>query len=150
MKPYIVQAITDQNGGLVETFGPQTIRRAVSPATARTMARIMQTVIAKGGTGINAALEGYSAGGKTGTAQKIDEQGEYTNEKYTASFVGFAPAEKPKVAILVVIDEPSKGHYGGVVAAPAFRKIANKTLNYLNIPPENKTDKLTASFENEA
>jgi cell division protein FtsI (penicillin-binding protein 3) len=150
MKPYIVQAITDQNGGLVETFGPQTIRRAVSPATARTMARIMQTVIAKGGTGINAALEGYSAGGKTGTAQKIDEQGEYTNEKYTASFVGFAPAEKPKVAILVVIDEPSKGHYGGVVAAPAFRKIANKTLNYLNIPPENKTDKLTASLENEA
>ena len=150
MKPYIVQAITDQNGVPVETFGPQTIRRAVSPATAKTMARIMQTVIAKGGTGVNAALEGYSAGGKTGTAQKIDEQGEYTKGKYMASFVGFAPAEKPKVAILVVIDEPSKEHYGGIVAAPAFRKIANKTLNYLNIPPEHKTDKLTASLENEA
>ena len=149
MKPYIVQAITDQNGGLVETFGPKTIRRAVSSTTAKTINRIMQTVIAKGGTGVNAALEGYSAGGKTGTAQKIDEQGEYTKGNYTASFVGFAPAEKPKVAILVVIDEPSKEHYGGIVAAPAFRKIANKTLNYLNIPPENKTDKLTASLENE-
>jgi len=99
----------------------------------------MQTVIAKGGTGVNAALEGYSAGGKTGTAQKIDEQGEYGNGKYTASFVGFAPAEKPKVAILVVIDEPSKQHYGGIVAA-----------DYLNIQPESKTDKLTASLENEA
>jgi cell division protein FtsI (penicillin-binding protein 3) len=114
------------------------------------MARIMQSVIAKGGTGVNAALEGYSAGGKTGTAQKIDEQGEYTEGKYTASFVGFAPAEKPEVAILVVIDEPSKEYYGGIVAAPAFRKIANKTLNYLNIPPKNKTDKLTAFLENEA
>lgn len=150
MKPYIVQAITDQNGGLVETFGPKVIRRAVSSTTARTINRIMRTVIAKGGTGVNAALEGYSAAGKTGTAQKIDEQGEYTKGKYTASFVGFAPAEKPEVAILVVIDEPSKGYYGGIVAAPAFRKIANKTLNYLNIPPGNKTDKLTTFLENEA
>lgn len=150
MKPYIVQAITDQNGGLVETFGPKVIRRAVSSTTARTIARIMRTVIAKGGTGVHAALEGYSAGGKTGTAQKIDEKGEYTKGKYMASFVGFAPAEKPEVAILIIVDEPSKEHYGGIVAAPAFRKIANKTLNYLNIPPENKTDKLTASLENEA
>ena len=150
MKPYIVQAITDQNGVPVETFGPKTIRRAVSATTAKTINRIMQTVIAKGGTGVNAALERYSAAGKTGTAQKIDEQGEYTKGKYTASFVGFAPAEKPKVAILVVIDEPPREHYGGIVAAPAFRKIANKTLDYMNIPSETKTDKLTASLENEA
>ncbi|MEE8431456.1 MAG: penicillin-binding protein 2 [Candidatus Desulfatibia sp.] len=150
MKPYIVQAVTDRNGGLIATFGPQTIRRAVSATTASAIARIMQTVIAKGGTGIKAALEGYSAGGKTGTAQKIDENGEYAKGKYMASFVGFAPAEKPEVAILVVIDEPREKYYGGVVAAPAFRKIAHKTLNYMGIPPENKTDKLTASLENEA
>jgi cell division protein FtsI (penicillin-binding protein 3) len=106
----------------------------------------MQAVTASGGTGINAALDGYSACGKTGTAQKIDKKGEYAKEKYTASFVGFAPAENPRVTILVVIDEPLKEHYGGIVAAPAFKKIAQKTLNYFNIPPTSKTDRLIASM----
>jgi len=150
MKPHIIQAITGQNGRLIESFGPQKVRRVVSSTTAATINRIMQTVIAAGGTGVNAALTGYSVCGKTGTAQKINEKGEYGEGKYTASFVGFAPAERPEVAILVVIDEPVKEHYGGVVAAPAFRKIAQKALNYLNIPPAKKTDKLFVSLENEA
>ncbi|MBL7178707.1 MAG: penicillin-binding protein 2 [Pseudomonadota bacterium] len=150
MKPFIVQAITDENGRLIQTFGPQKIRRAVSSATARTITQIMRTVTKEGGTGVQAALEGYSACGKTGTAQKIDENGEYAKGKFIASFVGFAPAEKPAVVILVVIDEPRKEHYGGVVAAPAFREIAHKTLNYLNIPPKSKTDRLTAAIDSEA
>lgn len=150
MKPYIVQAITDENGRLIQTFGPQKIRRAVSSATVETIIQILQTVTQEGGTGVSAALEGYSACGKTGTAQKIEENGEYSNGKYIGSFVGFAPAEKPAVVILVVIDEPRKAHYGGVVAAPAFREIAHKTLNYLNIPPKNKTDRLTAAINSEA
>jgi len=71
MKPYIVQAITDQNGQLIKSFGPRKAKRVISEKTARTLAMIMKTVIAEGGTGVNAALEGYSVCGKTGTAQKI-------------------------------------------------------------------------------
>jgi len=150
MKPYVVQAITDPNGRLIESFGPQKARRVISPATAETINRIMRTVIAAGGTGVKAALEGYTVCGKTGTAQKIDEKGQYGKEKYTASFLGFAPAERPAVAVLVVIDEPTKEHYGGIVAAPAFRKIVHKALNNLNIPPNKETDRLFVSLGREA
>ncbi len=136
MKPYIVQAITDPNGRLVKSFGPRKIRRAVSEKTATTLSRIMQTVVTDGGTGVMAAVDGYSICGKTGTAQKINEKGEYTEGKYISSFVGFAPAEAPEVAILVIIDEPQQKYYGGIIAAPVFRKIAHKTLSYMNIPPK--------------
>jgi cell division protein FtsI (penicillin-binding protein 3) len=146
MKPYVVQAITDHNGRLIESFGPRRIRKVISEKTAETLSRIMQTVITEGGTGVNAALEGYSVCGKTGTAQKIDENGRYSYEKYVASFVGFAPAENPKIAVLVVVDEPEKQHYGSIVAAPAFKAIAQKTLDYMHIAPKRKTDKLMVSL----
>jgi len=111
---------------------------------------MMMTVIEDGGTGTNARLSGYTACGKTGTSQKTNRRGEYTNENYIGSFVGFAPVENPKVAILVVIDEPKKNYYGGLVAAPAFKKIAEATLNYMNVPPNNTSDKLTIAHKNEA
>ncbi len=150
MKPYIVQAITDQNGRLLKSFEPRIVRRVVSEKTARTLVRIMQTVITKGGTGVKAAIEGYSVSGKTGTAQKIDEKGEYSDGKFLSSFVGFAPAEKSEIVILVVIDEPQDQHYGSIVAAPVFRKIAHKILTYMNIPPKSKTNRLIVSLGNEA
>ncbi len=146
MRPYAVQAITDHYGRLIRSFGPKRIRRAISEKTAGTLTRIMQTVITDGGTGVNAALDGYSVCGKTGTAQKIDENGRYSNEKYVASFVGFAPVENPKIAVLVVVDEPQKEHYGSSVAAPAFKTIAQKTLDYMNIAPKRPTDKLMVSL----
>ena len=146
MRPYVVQAITDHNGRLIKSFGPRKIRRAISEKTAGTLSRIMQTVITEGGTGVNAALEGYSVCGKTGTAQKIDENGGYSYEKYVASFVGFAPMENPKIAVLVVVDEPQKQHYGSIVAAPAFKAIAQETLDYMHIAPKGKTDKLMVSL----
>ncbi|MBW2603159.1 MAG: penicillin-binding protein 2 [Deltaproteobacteria bacterium] len=146
MKPYVVQAITDHNGRLIESFGPRKIRRVISEKTAGTVSRIMQTVITEGGTGVNAALEGYSVGGKTGTAQKIDENGRYSYEKYVASFVGFAPVENPQIAVLVVVDEPETQHYGSIVAAPAFKAITQKTLDYMHIAPKRKTDKLMVSM----
>ena len=149
MKPYIVQAITDQNGRLLKSFEPRIVRRVVSEKTARTLVRIMQTVITKGGTGVKAAIEGYTVCGKTGTAQKIDEKGEYSDGKFISSFVGFAPAEKSEVVILVVIDEPQDQHYGSIVAAPVFRKIAHKILSYMNIPPKSKTNRLIVSLGNE-
>jgi len=148
MRPYIVSAITDHNGRIVKRTGPKIVRRVVSEETSATIRRIMATVVAEGGTGINAALEGYTVSGKTGTAQKIDDTGRYAKGKFVSSFVGFAPSEKPKIVILVVVDEPQGEHYGGIVAAPAFRKIAHETLNYLNVPPENE-DELQVSIEEE-
>ena len=109
----------------------------------------MKTVITEGGTGVNAALDGYSVSGKTGTAQKIDDSGKYARGKYVSSFLGFAPADEPKVVILVVVDEPKGDHYGGIVAAPAFKKIAHETLNYLNISPVMEQEKLRVSIETE-
>jgi cell division protein FtsI (penicillin-binding protein 3) len=150
MTPYVVQAITDNNGRLIKSFAPSKGRRVISEKTARTLTRIMQTVTTEGGTGVNAALEGYSVCGKTGTAQKIGKNGGYENGKYVSSFVGFVPSEHPKVAILVVIDEPKGQHYGGTVAAPAFKNIAQKTLAYMNISPKSKTDGLMVSLGSKA
>ena len=146
MKPYVVQAITDQNGRLLKSFGPRQGKRVISEKTAKTLTRIMQTVTTEGGTGVNAALSGHSVCGKTGTAQKIGKNGGYANGKYLSSFVGFVPSEHPKIAILVVIDEPKGQHYGGIVAAPGFRNIAQKTLAYMNISPKSKTDGLIVSL----
>lgn len=150
MKPYVVQAVTAPNGKLIARFGPRKTRQVVSAETARVLTRILRTVTTEGGTGINAALEGYSACGKTGTAQKINEKGEYTEGKYTASFVGFAPMESPRVVVLVVVDEPQKEHYGGMVAAPAFREITHRALNHLKVQPERGSDALLVSLGSEA
>ena len=136
MKPYVVQAITDHNGGLIQNFAPEKIRRAISQKNAERITKMMQSVISEDGTGFNAAVKEYSACGKTGTAQKINKYGKYSNNKYIASFVGFAPVNKPEIAILVAVNEPEKEHYGGTVAAPVFRIIAYKSLDYLNIHPD--------------
>jgi cell division protein FtsI (penicillin-binding protein 3) len=150
MKPLLVQAVTDRDGRLVKSFAPTEVRRVISAQTARQVRRVLQTVTSKGGTGENAALEGFEVAGKTGTAQKVDQSGRYAQGRYVASFLGFAPADDPKVAILVVVDEPRKAHYGGTVAAPAFRKIAHGTLNYLNVTPASGAGRLTALRGTEA
>jgi cell division protein FtsI (penicillin-binding protein 3) len=150
MKPLLVKAVNDRNGQSVRQFSPEPVRRVISSQTAATLRRILKTVISEGGTGVNAALQGYSACGKTGTAQKIDNSGTYAKGKYLSSFLGFAPADQPELAILVIVDEPKKQDYGGIVAAPAFRQIALDTLSYLNIPPGPDADRLRASRENRA
>ncbi len=141
MKPYFVQAITDQSGEPLKQFQPQAVRRVITEKTALTVKTIMKTVTTKGGTGVNAALEGYTVGGKTGTTRKLDKSGTYSNTRHIASFVGFTPADNPRLAILVIIDEPKEQYYGGTVAAPVFRRIAREALNYLNIPPQQRNEK---------
>jgi cell division protein FtsI (penicillin-binding protein 3) len=150
MKPMLVKSITDRKGRTIETFSPQPVRRVVSSHTAATVRRILKTVITEGGTGVNAALEGYSVCGKTGTAQKIDSSGTYAKDRYVSSFLGFAPADRPELTILVLVDEPKDQTYGGIVAAPAFRQIALETLSYLNIPPGPDADRLRVSRGNRA
>jgi cell division protein FtsI (penicillin-binding protein 3) len=147
MKPYIVMEISDSNGQPVKHFEPEQVRRVISTRTAGIVQSIMKTVIAKGGTGVNAALDRYSVCGKTGTARKLDDEGQYSDSKHVASFVGFTPAGNPEIAILVIIDEPQKNFYGGTVAAPVFKKIAQQTLNYLNVPPEVDTTRFRVSVE---
>jgi cell division protein FtsI (penicillin-binding protein 3) len=137
MKPYLVQKITDIQGRTIRSFQPTLLRRVISPENARRLTRMMTRTVEEGGTGVQAALQGYEVAGKTGTAQKADPAGGgYSKDKYIASFVGFVPAENPEVVVLVMIDEPCEKHYGGVVAAPVFRRIVRETLRYLKIPPE--------------
>jgi cell division protein FtsI (penicillin-binding protein 3) len=145
MKPYLVAAVTDQNNQTVQTFAPHRVRRVVSEGTARKISTILKTVVAEGGTGTQAALQGFSVGGKTGTAKKIGPDGTYSDDDYIASFVGFTPVDNPAITVLVIIDEPRKQYYGGVVAAPAFRRIAQETLNYLNVHPDIQDGQLAAA-----
>ncbi|MGD8721087.1 MAG: penicillin-binding protein 2, partial [Desulfobacterales bacterium] len=145
MKPYLVAAVTDQNNQTVQSFAPHVVRRVVSKNTARKISTILKTVVAEGGTGTNAALQGFSVGGKTGTAKKIGPDGTYSDDDYIASFVGFTPVDNPAIAVLVIINEPRKQYYGGVVAAPAFRRIAQETLNYLNVHPDLQDGQLAAA-----
>ena len=134
---------------MVEKTAPQTVRRVVSPQTARTIQKILHTVSTSGGTGEEAALEGYTVCGKTGTAQKIGPDGRYAPGKYISSFLGFAPAEQPALVILVAVDEPKKSHYGGQVAGPAFRAIAQESLHYLNIMPAHGMERLRVAIGDE-
>ncbi len=146
MRPFIVQSVSNENGRILKQTQPEIIGRAVSPEVASIVKRIMKTVITEGGTGISAFVDGYTVGGKTGTAQKIDASGNYAPDKYISSFLGFAPADDPRLVILVVIDEPVGEHYGGTVAAPAFQKIAHETLQHLNVAPETKKGAIKAAM----
>jgi cell division protein FtsI (penicillin-binding protein 3) len=111
------------------------VRRVLSPQTAAQVARMLEGVLGPGGTAQEAAIPGYRLAGKTGTAQKPDGLGGYSKTKYVASFVGFAPARRPRLLVAVMVDEPRGQIYGGEVAAPAFERIVSFALPYLRIPP---------------
>jgi cell division protein FtsI (penicillin-binding protein 3) len=149
MKPRVVRAVTDARGRKIQEFKPRTISKVVSPQTAAHVIRMMELVVTEGGTGTHARLEGYSAGGKTGTAQKIGPSGTYAPDLYVSSFAGIAPLDHPRLAILVILDEPRKEHYGGIVAAPVFRQIAQEVLGYLNVRPSQSASQMTVSHRSE-
>ena len=133
--PHLVKEVRDANGVVIQTTTPES-HRVVSAETARTLRPMLESVTLSG-TAKLAQLDGYTAAGKTGTAQKIDPKTRaYSKSKYVASFVGFAPVENPAVVIIVVIDEPAGSYYGGTVAAPVFREIAESVLPYLDVAPD--------------
>jgi cell division protein FtsI (penicillin-binding protein 3) len=113
-------------------------RRLVSPRVASELMLMLKDVVAEG-TGTYAAMPGYQVAGKTGTAQKPDSHGGYATGRYVASFVGIVPASRPRLVILVMVDEPQGAIWGGVVAAPAFQQIARFDLQYLEVPPDAAT-----------
>jgi cell division protein FtsI (penicillin-binding protein 3) len=134
------------NGGvlvqphLVDRVDGRTVRhvrgnRVVSRDVSRQMLSMLRGVVLEG-TGTEAAIPGYTVAGKTGTAAKIDSSGRYSTSDYVASFVGMVPATKPRLVIMVMVDEPSGSYYGGEVAAPAFRQIARFNLQHLEVPPD--------------
>jgi cell division protein FtsI (penicillin-binding protein 3) len=110
-------------------------RRIVSPGVASSLMMMLKDVVAEG-TGTYAAIPGYQVAGKTGTAQKPDSHGGYATGQYVASFVGIVPASRPRLVVLVTVDEPHGAIWGGVVAAPAFQQIASFDLGYLEIQPD--------------
>ncbi|HOX42611.1 MAG TPA: penicillin-binding protein [Myxococcota bacterium] len=135
LRPLIVKEIRAPRGRLVQAFQPDPAGRVLEERWARALANMMVGVTEPGGTGTRAALAGFRVAGKTGTAQKPDAIAGGYSDKRVASFMGFVPAEAPRVAILVLIDEPQTSPYGGVVAAPAFARIAEGALAYLGVFP---------------
>jgi cell division protein FtsI (penicillin-binding protein 3)/stage V sporulation protein D (sporulation-specific penicillin-binding protein) len=138
MKPMIVSDITDQNGRQVANFTPETVRKVISPGTARKITSALKDVVSKQGTALRAAVPGFRVAGKTGTAQKIDPRGGYMSGRYVTSFVGFMPADDPKFTLLVLLDDPTMKDgevFGGTVAAPVFAKMAEKAARYLDLRP---------------
>ncbi|MBW1988480.1 MAG: penicillin-binding protein 2 [Deltaproteobacteria bacterium] len=144
MRPYIVQAVTDNDGRLVKSFSPVSRGRPISRATAWKVRRMMEKVMEQGGTGNLVKLTGYQACGKTGTAQIASPEGGYARGRYLSSFMGFAPAADPEIAVVVMVEEPRGEYYGGLVAGPAFKEIAEKTLNYLGVLPDSAPRELGA------
>jgi cell division protein FtsI (penicillin-binding protein 3) len=133
VEPRIVDRVVDAEGRTV--YQPQRAapERVISEKTAAVLNEILKAVVARG-TGVNAALADHVVAGKTGTAQKAGRGG-YSPDRFVASFAGYVPADRPQLVILVVVDEPRLSQYGGTVAAPAFREIAEATLRYLGVPP---------------
>jgi cell division protein FtsI (penicillin-binding protein 3) len=137
MRPYVVEKIMNEKGKVVQSFQPEIIRKVISEETAKKVATLLRATTERGGTGEGAVPTGYDLAGKTGTAQKVDSLlGGYSEDRYTSGFMGFAPAEEPKLVLLVIVDEPQGNSYGGVVAAPIFRAIMEKVLPYLHVVPK--------------
>lgn len=136
MEPYIVERIVDSQGQVSEERKPRMVRKVVAQDVAETVSRMMEMTTEDDGTALKARVSGFRVAGKTGTAQKVDAvTGGYSADKRVGSFVGFLPAEAPRLVILVTIDEPEKGIYGGLTAAPVFSRIATQAMQYLKVSP---------------
>ncbi len=135
ISPYVVSKIISPEG--IEIYNRQgsVTKRILSKKTTLLVKSMLEEVTRTGGTAIEASIEGNSIAGKTGTAQVFDrKKGRYSYERYISSFAGFFPAQKPRIAMIVVINEPKGDIYGGTVAGPVFREIADMALSYLNVP----------------
>jgi cell division protein FtsI (penicillin-binding protein 3) len=142
LKPRVVGQIWDgKRQRPVKEYKRQVVRRVVSARTCRELTRILVRVVERG-SGQRARLVQYKVAGKTGSAQKVDpETGAYAGDKWVAWFLGFAPADRPRLAMVVMLDEPQRGKWAAEVTAPVFARIARKTLRYLGVPPDRSKPK---------
>jgi cell division protein FtsI (penicillin-binding protein 3) len=141
LEPVLLKRLTDGTGAVLNDAAPRVRRDVVPPAIAQMVSEMLVSVTEGEGTGVEAAIPGFRVAGKTATAQKIDPAtGKYTDAHYVASFVGFVPVERPRIAIAVVLDEPMGGtHAGGSVAGPVFRRVGEMALRYLGVMPKGST-----------
>ncbi|HSP15945.1 MAG TPA: penicillin-binding transpeptidase domain-containing protein [Thermoanaerobaculia bacterium] len=133
LEPRVIERVVDASGKTIYAPERPKSQRVISERTAAVLNEILKSVVYRG-TGERAALPEHVVAGKTGTAQKA-VRGGYAPDKFIASFGGYVPADRPRLVILVVVDEPKGEQFGGVIAAPAFREIAEATLHYLRVPP---------------
>jgi cell division protein FtsI (penicillin-binding protein 3) len=141
VKPYLVSEIRSPENITLYRAIPES-RRIISEKSAAVFKEILKTVTEDGGTAKEAAVDGNQVAGKTGTAQLMDPKTKkYSKDNYVSSFVGFVPADKPTIAMIVVIHEPRGQIYGGVVAGPVFKKTANEALSYLSVPRDDSKEK---------
>jgi len=129
MRPFVVKYVKDNQDQIIRAFEPKAIEQVISERTVERIKNVLVNVV-DNGTGKKAQIKGVKVGGKTGTARKV-VNGAYAQGKYYGSFVGFAPADDPRVAAVVVIDEPRPSYFGGTVAAPVFQEVIENTLRYL-------------------
>jgi stage V sporulation protein D (sporulation-specific penicillin-binding protein) len=133
--PYIVESMIDADGNVVYRANTEPVRRVISEETSGTVRAILQSVV-DNGTGKNCRIAGYRIGGKTGTAQKYDEYGRVDSGRYICSFIGFAPADRPRYVCLIMVDEPQVSSiFGSTVAAPYVRRVFEEILPYAGILP---------------
>lgn len=136
LKPYIVSEIVDKSGNVLMKNERTVVRRVISPGTSATIRSLLRGVV-ENGSGKNAQVPGYSVGGKTGTSQKYDENGQVSSSKLVASFIGFAPVENPQFVCLIVVDEPQVPQvYGSTVAAPFVQQVLAAALSYSGVSPD--------------
>ncbi len=147
MRPFLVSKVVDPDAVVLLENKPTEVRRVVSARTARQVVSMLEGVATPEGTAPRARLDGYPVAGKTGTAQKADPVARGYSDKRIASFAGIVPADDPRLVILVVIDEPKTDVYGGLVAAPAFREIAEGAMTYLGVPPRGPVKQPVAAAE---
>ena len=148
MQPILIKRIIDQNGQIISENKPKKIRNVISKETSLETVKILQRVVSKEGTASSAAIPGYTAAGKTGTAQKIDpETKSYSTTLYTAVFTGFAPAQNPKVVIAVMLDEPQTKYYGGQAAGPVFKEVGQWAMNHLKVSPQLAATDITPAVQ---
>jgi cell division protein FtsI (penicillin-binding protein 3) len=136
LEPILVKRVTDGRGSVVREASTHVRREVVPAGVARMTAEMLSAVTEEGGTAVEASIAGFRVAGKTSTAQKVDPStGHYSTDKYTAVFVGFVPVDHPRLVVAVVLDEPMIGHYGGDLAGPVFRRVAESSLRYLGVTP---------------
>jgi cell division protein FtsI/penicillin-binding protein 2 len=145
MQPQLVRKVFDNNSKTIVSYPPHAVRRVISPKIANLMSEMLTEVVSKTGTARRAAVEGFKVAGKTGTTQKIIN-GVYSSRDHVASFSGFFPAQRPRLVITVVVDSAKMRGiaYGGVVAAPSFRNVAEQAASYLGIQTDENYEKKVA------
>ncbi len=148
MQPSFVKKVLDSSGMVVQENASSFRSRVVSEKTMRAVKDMLKSVVREDGTGEKASVAGFTVAGKTGTSQKTEKRiSGYSRKKIIASFAGFVPADRPRLTILVIIDEPEKMAFGGEIAAPVFSRIAQFALNYLHVPPDAPPEKLHSGWK---